>query len=76
MTYVIGQIQNELLCLAYQRIPRSSSVKGQKKRAVVGVMGCNNQETGDHLIDAVNQLPRRVDNYRTQYGVTIVLRNN
>jgi hypothetical protein len=73
MAYVIGQIQAELkLGLTYQRkFPRSSSVKGQqKKRAVVGVMGCNNQETGDHLIDAISQLPRRADNYRTQYGVT------
>ncbi len=55
MTSVIGQIHEELkLDLAYQWIPSKLICQRSKDARVVVVMGCN-QESGDHLIDAIHQ---------------------
>jgi hypothetical protein len=56
MTFVIGQIQEELkLDLAYQRIPSKLICQKSKDARGRWGVGCNNQRIGDHLIGTIHQ---------------------
>ncbi len=72
MTFVIGEIDEESKWdLAYQIIPSKLICQKQKSRAVVGVMIVTTKIGAQS--DRYNPpKPRRVDNSRTQYGITIL----